>query len=93
MLRGGVFSHGGHELFAPLVDALLRDDPYLVMADYRPCVDCQADVSRAWGDTGHWTRMSVLNVTRSGRFSSDRAVREYAEEIWAIRPLSIAVSR
>ena len=89
MLRRGFFSHGDPHLFAPLVDSLLNDDPYFVLADYMSYVDRQRDVSRAFLDQRAWTRMSILNVARMGPFSSDRAIREYAEKIWRIEPVSL----
>jgi glycogen phosphorylase len=75
---------GGASLFAPLVDALLERDPDMLLADSRSYLDCQADVSRAYEDARRWTRMSILNVARSGLFSSDRTIGEYAEEIWRV---------
>jgi glycogen phosphorylase len=53
-----------------------------VLADYESYIQCQAEVSAAFRDEDRWTRMSILNVARSGRFSSDRAVREYQQKIW-----------
>jgi glycogen phosphorylase len=82
MIAGGAFSKGDREVFRPLVDSLLERDPFLVLADYESYLQCQADVARAFRDEDRWTRMSILNVARSGRFSSDRAVREYQEKIW-----------
>jgi len=87
MINSGLFSHGDTDLFRPLTDHLLYSDEYLLMADYRAYVDCQHDVDRAFRDPSHWTRMSILNVARMGKFSSDRAIRQYAEQIWQIKPL------
>lgn len=89
LLRGGFFSRGDTELFQPLIDALLASDPYFVMADYGSYVDCQERVDRAWRDPDAWTRMSILNTACSGKFSSDRSVREYCEGIWRINPVRI----
>jgi len=88
-IASGAFSHGDRELFRPLVDALLGHDEYMLLADYQPYVDTQTEVGRAWGDPEHWTRMSILNVARMGRFSSDRAVREYCEDIWRVQPVTV----
>jgi starch phosphorylase len=88
MIDSGVFSHGDTALFRPLTDHLLHHDEYLVMADYRAYVDCQREVDRAYRDPTHWTRMSILNVARMGKFSSDRAIREYADRIWNLQPLT-----
>jgi glycogen phosphorylase len=72
-------------MFRPLVDSLLTRDDYLLLADYQPYVDCQQRVSAAYRDTPRWTRMSILNAARMGRFSSDRAIREYCRDIWDVR--------
>ena len=82
LLRGGFFSRGDTELFRPLIDGLLRHDPYLVMADYQAYADCQRQVSQAYGDAEHWARMSILNTVHSGKFSSDRSIRQYCDAIW-----------
>jgi glycogen phosphorylase len=82
LLRGGFFSRGDTELFRPLIDGLLRFDPYLVMADYQAYADCQKQVSQAYGDAEHWARMSILNTVHSGKFSSDRSIRQYSDTIW-----------
>ena len=71
-------------MFRPLVDNLRYDDPFLVLADYAAYVDCQERVSAAWQDTAAWTRMSILNTARSGKFSSDRAIAEYCDDIWNV---------
>jgi glycogen phosphorylase len=62
-------------------------DEYLVFADFASYLDCQDRVSEAWRDQDEWTRKSILNTARMGRFSSDRSIREYAEKIWRVRPL------
>jgi starch phosphorylase len=80
----GVFSHGDREMFRPLIDSLLNHDPYLVLADYQSYVDCQSRVSEAFRDERRWSRMAILNIARMGKFSSDRAIREYYEKIWRI---------
>jgi glycogen phosphorylase len=89
LVRSGFFSRGDTELFRPLVDGLLYHDPYLLLADFRSYVDCQAKVSEAHRDTERWTRMSILNTARSGKFSSDRTIREYCADIWNVKPVSI----
>ena len=85
-ITGGVdFSN----LFAPLVQALLGRDEYLLLHDYRSYIDCQAAVSRRYAEREAWVRSSILNTARIGKFSSDRAMREYAEEIWRVAPLRV----
>ncbi len=88
-LGSGYFSHGDTTLFRPLVDNLLNSDPYKVLADYRSYVDCQTRISASYCNPTEWTRMSILNVARMGKFSSDRSIREYASNIWAISPVDV----
>ena len=78
-------------LFRPLIDSLLYNDEYLLFADYQSYLDAQEAVERTWRDTDLWSRMSILNVARMGRFSSDRAVLEYCKEIWDISHLPIHI--
>ncbi|SBS70664.1 Glycogen phosphorylase [uncultured Mycobacterium sp.] len=85
----GTFTHGDTEVLRPLVDNLLHHDPFLVLADYRSYVDCQARVSAAWQDSDAWSRMSILNAARSGKFSSDRAIAEYCDEIWHVGAMPV----
>jgi starch phosphorylase len=91
LIAAGTFSHGDREIFQPLIDNLRNSDPFLVLADYADYVACQERVNTAWQDTEHWTRMSILNTARGGRFSSDRAVREYSDSIWNTRPVRITL--
>jgi starch phosphorylase len=86
LIETGAFSNGDRELFRPLVDSLLGHDEYLLLADYQAYVDCQERVSAAYRDQPGWTRMSILNCARVGRFSSDRSIREYCRDIWGIDP-------
>jgi starch phosphorylase len=81
-ISGGYFSDGDTSIFKPLVDHLLWSDEYMVMADFQSYVDCQAKVSEAYLDKDNWARMSILNVARSGKFSSDRSIADYARDIW-----------
>ncbi|BCX88573.1 glycogen phosphorylase [Methylomarinovum tepidoasis] len=87
LIDSGLFSHGDRELFKPITDSLRHCDPFFLMADYRTYVDTQNEVSHAFGDRRHWRRMSILNTARVGKFSSDRAIREYCEDIWKVSPL------
>jgi starch phosphorylase len=64
-----------------------------LLADYRAYVDAQGEVDRAFRDPKRWTRMSILNVARAGKFSSDRAIREYCDAIWGTRPVAAALGR
>lgn len=85
----GRFSRGDPNVFRPLVDSLLQFDPFLVLADFADYVACQQRVSDAWQDARRWTRMSIMNTARSGKFSSDRAIGEYCERIWNARAVRI----
>ena len=91
LIADGRFSRGDREMFRPLVENLLQSDPFLVLADYADYVACQERVSAAWKDPGRWTRMSILNTARAGKFSSDRAIREYCDAIWNVRPVRITL--
>jgi starch phosphorylase len=64
---------------------LLGDDPYMLLADYRPYVDRQDAVSALWLAPTRWTRQTILNVARMGRFSSDRSIRDYCALVWGLR--------
>ncbi|MGF6295097.1 glycogen/starch/alpha-glucan phosphorylase [Paraburkholderia youngii] len=93
LIADGHFSRGDREMFRPLIDNLLHADPFLVLADYAAYVARQDDVSAAWQDTRRWTRMSILNTARSGKFSSDRAIGEYCKKIWRICPIRITLDQ
>jgi starch phosphorylase len=72
------------------VDVLMQNDPYLLFADYQSYVDCQDRVSETYLDQDQWTKMSLLNAARMGKFSSDRAIREYCSGIWQAEPVKIS---
>jgi starch phosphorylase len=91
MLANGTFSRGDTDLFRPLVDNLRLDDPFLVLADYASYLECQDRVDAAWQDPAAWSRMSILNTARSGKFSSDRAIAEYCEDIWSVAPVTVKI--
>ena len=86
LIRSGHFSGGDTQLFAPLVDSLMQRDDYLLFADYQSYIDCQDRVSSMFLDERAWTRMSILNVARMGKFSSDRSIKEYCDRIWKVQP-------
>ncbi|MGJ3247115.1 MAG: glycogen/starch/alpha-glucan phosphorylase [Elainellaceae cyanobacterium] len=88
-LGSGLFSHGDTSLFRSLIDSLMHHDPFLLFADYQSYIDCQDRVSQAYRDQDNWTRMSILNAARTGKFSSDRAIREYCKTIWDVEPVTI----
>jgi starch phosphorylase len=88
-LSNGELSHGDKTLFEPLVSSLLFGDEYMLLADYQSYIDCQDRVSLAYKNTEEWTRMSILNVARIGKFSSDRSIRDYCADIWKTWPVKI----
>ncbi len=85
LVQSGLFSDGDPAVYAPLVDSLLHHDPYLVLADFADYAACQQRVSEAYRDPDNWARMSILNVARTGYFSSDRSIREYCEKVWHVK--------
>jgi len=87
LVSSGFFSQGDRDLFKPLVDSLLYHDDYFLLADYRSYVDRQDEVGNIFRDEKRWTRMSILNAARMGKFSSDRAIREYCEKVWEVGPI------
>lgn len=93
LIQHGFFSKGDTALFRPLFDGLLQHDPYLLMADFASYFHCQQEVSVAYADTPRWQRMSVLSCAHSGRFSSDRAIREYCERVWHVHPVPVCLLR
>ena len=89
LIGSGFFSGGDSNLFKPFVDSLLYHDPYMLLADYESYMETQEKVSLAYRDQSTWTKMSILNVARMGKFSSDRSIREYSEKIWKVGPVPI----
>jgi starch phosphorylase len=91
LIAAGDFSRGDPALFAPIVRSLLEKDPFLLCADFQSYVDCQARVGEVYQQMQAWTRMSILNTARMGKFSSDRAIREYCENIWNVAPVKVSL--
>ena len=89
LIRSGLFSHGDCDLFEPLLDSLLHNDPFHVFADYAAYIECQQQISQVFRDEEAWARMSILNTARMGWFSSDRSIREYCDSIWKVSPVSV----
>jgi starch phosphorylase len=89
LVRKGFFSRGDSDLFRSLIDTLVWSDPFMVMADFQFYAECQARVNENYKDQESWTRKSILNTARSGKFSSDRTIREYCREIWRVHNVPI----
>jgi glycogen phosphorylase len=90
-IASGALAGGDASLFRPLVANLLEHDPFLVLADYQPYVECQEQVSALWRQPHQWTRVAILNAARMGKFSSDRSIRDYCERVWGVRVGNAAV--
>jgi starch phosphorylase len=76
-------------MYEEIVRSLLDRDPFFILADFRSYVECQRRVARAWRDPDTWTRASILNTARTGPFSSDRSIHEYATRIWNVEPVNV----
>ena len=76
-------------IFKPLLDDLQNTDRFLVCADFKSYAECQNKVSKAFEDQQNWTKMSLLNSARMGKFSSDRSIQEYCDDMWKIKPVLI----
>jgi starch phosphorylase len=88
LIHSGYFSPGEMGLFAPIYDSLLYGrDRYLLLADFASYLACQDRVDETYRDRAAWTRKSIVNVAQMGKFSSDRTIHEYAEEIWGLTPV------
>ena len=87
LIASGAFSRGDRSVFESLVSDLLHHDRFLALADYGSYIEAQARVDAAYADPDDWSRMAILNVARSGFFSSDRAMRDYIARIWHTQPV------
>ncbi|HBG29140.1 MAG TPA: glycogen phosphorylase, partial [Gammaproteobacteria bacterium] len=91
LIGSGYFSRGDRKLFQPLIDDLLGQDPYFVLADFAQYMACQDQVDTAYRDAERWSRMAILNTAHAGFFSSDRSIREYQQEIWRVSSVPITL--
>jgi glycogen phosphorylase len=92
MIRDGYFNPENRDLFMPIYDSLMNNgDTYLLLADYQDYIDTQDRVSTLYLDQETWTKKAIINVARMGYFSSDRTIKEYAEEIWDVNPIEIEI--
>jgi glycogen phosphorylase len=92
MLRDSYFNREEPGIFQPIFDSLTyHGDKYLLLADYASYIAAQDRVAEAFKDKERWTRMSILNTARSAKFSSDRTIAEYAQDIWNVRRTPISV--
>ena len=92
MIRNGYFNDSDKNLFEPIYNSLINDgDNYLLLADYEDYVKTQEEVAEKFKDQKEWTREAIINAARMGFFSSDRTIREYADDIWNVKPVEIKV--
>nr|WP_321452921.1 glycogen/starch/alpha-glucan phosphorylase [uncultured Carboxylicivirga sp.] len=89
LINSGLLSDGDKSLFQPITEHLLKYDLYMLFADYPLYISCQELVSQTWKKHGEWDKMAILNVARMGKFSSDRSIRDYCENIWKVKPFTI----
>jgi glycogen phosphorylase len=89
LISRGFFSPEDKECFAPLVKSLLDEDRYMVLEDFAAYAEAQQRVEDTYLQPDVWARMAILNVARVGQFSSDRTIKQYAEEIWKVKPFSV----
>ncbi|MBD3390988.1 MAG: glycogen/starch/alpha-glucan family phosphorylase [Chitinivibrionales bacterium] len=94
LVSSGFFSQNEPELFQPILDSLLEyGDRFMVLADFDAYAACQEKVCAAYRDPPRWTAMAIRNVASMGRFSSDRTIRQYADEIWNAQPVEVELNR
>jgi len=93
MVRTGYFSPEQPDLFKPIFDSLVFHDEYMLLADYQSYIDCQDKVDLAYRNQKKWTEMSILNVAKSGKFSSDRTIKEYCKDIWKVKPVKVKIPK
>ncbi len=84
------FFIGDPEIFKPLLENIINHDPYLVCADFESYLKTQDQIARSYLNKKTWVQKSILNVARMGKFSSDRAIQEYCEDIWKIKSVQIS---
>ncbi|NGX55318.1 MAG: Maltodextrin phosphorylase [Chlamydiae bacterium] len=84
MIRNGYFSGGDKALFKPIIDSLMGEDAFCLLADFGSYVECQNRVSELYRNKEEWNRKAILNMAGMGKFSSDRTIEEYSQEIWQL---------
>ena len=89
LIASGFFSPENPDLFKSIYDSLMHEDEYLLLADFDAYLECQERVSRLYQDQEKWTKMAILNVANMGKFSSDRTIQEYCDDIWHAKPVKI----
>uniref|UniRef100_A0A8C2L581 Alpha-1,4 glucan phosphorylase n=1 Tax=Cyprinus carpio TaxID=7962 RepID=A0A8C2L581_CYPCA len=90
-IKSGYFSPKQPEMFSDIINMLFHHDRFKVFADYESYVKCQERVSALYKDQREWTRVVIKNIAASGKFSSDRSIKEYATEIWGVEPTDLKI--
>lgn len=85
LIAGGHFTDGNRDAVSSVIGDLLSNDRFMALADYASYVEAQDRVEAAYADEDEWTRKAILNVARTGYFSSDRSIRDYIDRIWQVR--------
>ncbi len=89
LIKEGFFNSTNPKLFTSLMENLINQDPYMILADFDSYCECQKRIETAYADRTKWAKMSILNIARSGKFSSDRTILEYNRDIWKATPQHI----
>lgn len=90
LLECGHFNQFDHGIFDCIIDSIKSpNDPWMTIADFRSFVNAQKQVETAFQNKERWTRMSILNTANSGKFSTDRTITEYNDEIWKLKPIHV----
>jgi starch phosphorylase len=92
LLYSGQFSEGDGGLFAPLLDGLSHSDPFFVLADFEAYLQAQQRIDGRWQDQRGWRHSSLMNTARSGFFSSDRSIQDYAERVWKVHAMPVELA-
>ena len=93
LLESGHFNHFEPGIFDSIIQSIREPaDMWMTAADFRSFIDAQAEAGKAYQDEAGWTRMSILNTACSGRFSTDRTMRDYNADIWHVEPVSLESS-
>ena len=90
-LVDGTYSNGDKELFRDLYDSLVMKDVYFTLKDFDSYADAQKRVNKAYKDKANWAKMVMLNTACAGKFSSDRTIEEYAQEIWKLEKVEVTL--
>ncbi len=90
MIHAGYFSPLDREVFRPITRFLLEEDSFMVLADFAAYWECQREVARVFTDREEWTRRAIRNVAAMGKFSSDRTIREYSDDVWGTRSVDVS---